>query len=154
MAWKLGMGASHAAGHVAAALGLGAAAVAGLRRTRLHGTRAFVPAVAGVEALAGGVIGALLMGGFMAASNAAPGLRANGNHTFAAARLDRHKNLLRMRVAPDGTLEVHVLGIDRAVPRRHWVPDPDATDPSASWLRPRDAGRSPVVRLVDRFTIR
>ena len=153
LAWKFGLGTAHTAAHVAAALGVGMATVAGLRRTRLHGTRGFVPAVAAAEALAGGVVGSLLMGGFLAATNAVPGLRANANLTFAAARLDRHRNLLRMHLTPDGALEVHVLGIDRAVPRRHWVPDPDAGDPSASWLRPRDQARTPVVRLVDRFIV-
>ncbi|HEX6418708.1 MAG TPA: metallophosphoesterase [Acidimicrobiales bacterium] len=109
--------------------------------------------VASVIALAlGGVAGAAVVGAYLAAANALPGLRAHANEAFAASRLTRYRNFLRMHIDATGALTVYALGIDRAVPRRRWRAVPRADHPGASWILP--TGDEPRPRLVDRLTIR
>jgi hypothetical protein len=89
-----------------------------------------------VAFVAGGVVGSVVFGAYLAAANGLPGLRAHGNETFASARITGYKNFLRMHLDRDGRLTVYAVGIERAIPRRDWRPDPDNDDPEASWLVP------------------
>lgn len=110
-------------------------------------------AVASLVALVvGGVASSLVVGAYLAAAIALPGLRAHANEAFAAARITGYKNFLRMHIDSTGALTVYALGIDRAVKRRHWRAVPEAAGNDAAWIAP--VGDAPRPRLVDRVTIR
>ncbi|MDD7967859.1 metallophosphoesterase family protein [Actinomycetospora lemnae] len=47
---------------------------------------------------------------------------ANRNELFAAQSIEDHKGFLRMRIAPDGTLTIFVLGVDRVPRDWTWSP--------------------------------
>ncbi len=119
----------------------------------------FTLSVTILVALLGGVVSALLMGTYFALTNTARALRVHGNEAFSAARLNSHKNFLRLHIDPKGRLTVYALGVDR-VPRRaaakSWKPNPDATDepegdPEKPWLVPQ--GPPLRVELVDRIIL-
>jgi hypothetical protein len=57
----------------------------------------------------------------------------NVNELFAAQGIEDAKSFLRMHIAPDGTLIIHPIGVDKI--SRQWVAQPDAEE-HASWLRP------------------
>jgi hypothetical protein len=102
-----------------------------------------------VALVAGGVVGSVVFGAYLAAANGLPGIRAHGNETFASARITGYKNFLRMHLDRDGRLTVYALGIERAIPRHDWRPDPDNDDPEASWLAPaRGAIRPHLIEKV------
>jgi hypothetical protein len=153
---RLLMGAAHLALHVVAVatVALGAITVATEAADPFAGTAEswVFGTVASLFSFAvGGVAGSLVLGLYLAAAIGLPGLRAHANEAFAAARITGWKNFVRLHVAPDGSLTVRAIGIDRSVPRRRWqaVPDGAPTDPHIS---PR--GRPPRPRLVDEVTIR
>jgi hypothetical protein len=119
----------------------------------------FTVSVTLLVALLGGVVSALLMGTYFALANTVRTLRVHGNEAFSAARLNSHKNFLRLHIDPKGRLTVYALGVDR-VPRRaaakSWKPNPDATDdpdgdPEKPWLVPQ--GPPLRVELVDRIIL-
>ena len=119
--------------------------------TRLEGW--WFAVVASTVAFAlGGVVCAVVLGAYLAASIGLPGLRAHANEAFAAARLTSYKNFLRMHVDGTGALTVYAVGIDRSVARRRWRVVPEAAEPGASWIEPD--GDAPTPRLIDRLTIR
>ncbi len=98
----------------------------------------------------GGLVCALVLGIYLVAAVNLPGV-AHANEAFAAARIPGYKNFLRMHIDRDGVLTVYAVGIDRAVPRRAWRPDPNAEDPEAAWITP---GADPPRRLIDRIVVR
>lgn len=104
---------------------------------------------AGVAALGlGAVAGSLVVGAYLAACIGLPRIRTHANDSFAAARITGYKNFLRLHVERD-RLTVYAVGIDRAVKRRDWQTDPDAEDPSASWIQPvRDTVRPHLIERV------
>lgn len=69
--------------------------------------------------------------------------KVNVNELFAAQGIEDMKSFLRMHIAADGTLTVHVIGVDRIC--RRWRADPDGPV-DASWLRPEEPL---TVRLVE-----
>jgi hypothetical protein len=113
------------------------------------GDRLFTTTASLVAGAFGGVAGSLVVGAYLAAANALPGLRAHGNETFAAARITGHKNFLRLHLDAEGRLTVHAIAIERAV--HHWRPDPDNDDPEAAWLVPACDDIRP--HLIERIAI-
>ncbi|HET6951262.1 MAG TPA: metallophosphoesterase [Acidimicrobiales bacterium] len=99
----------------------------------------------------GAVVGATVMGAYLALAVAIPGLHAHANEAFAAARITAYRNFLRMHIDRTGALTVYAVGIDRAVPRRRWRAVPGGEDPEASWIEP--VGAAPLPQLVDRVRI-
>ncbi|GLR79044.1 hypothetical protein GCM10007856_17180 [Azospirillum oryzae] len=85
---------------------------------------------------AGGLSAATTMGIYLIAM--LNGLHLHWNEAFSALRCPDYKNLLRLRIARDGTLSVYALGVER-VPR--------------SSGRPEDGPISPSVTLIDTVTI-
>ncbi len=73
-------------------------------------------------------------------------LGTHQTEVFSAIREEGYKNFLRLHIAPDGSLTVYALGIDRVV--KDWDLDPDNPDNEASYLKPRgdDVGRRPTDR--------
>ncbi|HEY6416108.1 MAG TPA: metallophosphoesterase [Acidimicrobiales bacterium] len=104
-----------------------------------------------VAFVAGGVLGSVVFGAYLAAANALPGIRAHGHETFASARITGYKNFLRMHLDRDGRLTVYAIGIERAIPRHDWRPDPDNDDPEASWLAP--AGGDIRPHLIEKVVV-
>lgn len=100
-------------------------------------------------AVLGGFFGAMALGAYLAFTNMAPWLRANGNEAFSAAGIEGYKNFLRLHVDREGRLTVFAIGIDRVA--RYWRPDPSNDDPESSWLVPADIRLHP--HLVDKVTI-
>ncbi|MEJ2885481.1 metallophosphoesterase family protein [Actinomycetospora aeridis] len=99
-------------------------------------TRIDTPLATVLTVVVAGVVASLVLSTFLLI--AARG--ANRNELFAAQSIEDHKGFLRLRIAPDGTLTVFALGVER-VPRR-WAWTPGAA--------PRWTPRSPVdVHLVD-----
>ena len=113
------------------------------------GDRLFTTTASLVAGAVGGVAGSLVVGTYLAASNALPGLRAHGNETFASARITGNKNFLRLHLDAEGRLTVHAIAIERAV--HHWRPDPDNDDPEAAWLVP--AGEDIRPHLIERIAV-
>jgi hypothetical protein len=72
-----------------------------------------------------------------------PKAQANANQVFTGQSIADYKNLLRMRLAADGTLTIHPLGIDAAC--REW--ELAATQPEPRF-EPR--GAAPRVHAIDR----
>jgi hypothetical protein len=59
----------------------------------------------------------------------------NTNELFAGQGIEDAKSFLRMHLAPDGTLTVYAIGVDKIC--RTWVAQPD--EPAwVSWLRPEE----------------
>ncbi|HUR84165.1 MAG TPA: metallophosphoesterase [Solirubrobacteraceae bacterium] len=121
------------------------------------GDHALVIWVVGLLALfvAGAVLGATLFGAVMLAVHRARGGKApeTANQVFTGQSIPDYKNLLRMRFAPDGSLTIYALGVDRAgrdwryvgkdAPGPRFVPDgpPPAVRPIDDVLRYDADGR-------------
>jgi hypothetical protein len=134
IAARLAMASVHTAAQVAA---ITAVALASISLAAWLADGAWFTILASVTDFAlGGIVGSLVVGLYLAAANAIPGVRAHGNETFAAARITRFKNFLRMHLDPEGRLTVYAIGIDRVV--HDWKPDPANGDPEAAWLVPED----------------
>ncbi|GLZ47833.1 hypothetical protein Acsp06_40180 [Actinomycetospora sp. NBRC 106375] len=108
--------------------------------------------------LVAGLVASVVLAAFFLAY----GRWTNRNELFAAQSIEDHKGFLRLRIAPDGTLTVYALGVER-VPRRwrwsagatprwsteqnwsvHLVDEPFVLDPRQSLAeeaRPRDLHR-------------
>ena len=103
--------------------------------------------LAGVPALfaMGACVGATVFGLFLFGVHKARGAKApeNANQVFSGQSIADYKNLLRMRLTPDGALTVYVLGVDRA--GREW--DHVGDDGPGPRFVPRRA--APKVRIVD-----
>ncbi len=115
------------------------------------GDRLFTTTASLIAGVVGGMACSLVVGAYLAAANALPGLRAHGNETFASARITGNKNFLRMHLDAEGRLTVHALAIERAV--HHWRPDPDNDDPEAAWLVPADGGGEIHPHLIEKIVI-
>ena len=105
---------------------------------------AYVVLVVLFIAVVGAVCGAIALGLYLVLA-----LTLLGTHqteVFSAIREEGYKNFLRLHIAPDGSLTVYALGIDRVV--KDWDLDPDNPDNEASYLKPR-GDTSIDVRLID-----
>lgn len=74
-------------------------------------------------------------------------LGINVNELFAGQGIEDYKSFLRLHLAPDGSLTIYPIGVDRVC--RRWRADPDAPRPEAPWVVPADPDAL-AVRLVDR----
>jgi hypothetical protein len=146
---KTVMAALHLAMQLAAFV---AVMMAALRLGQGHGSIAFALLASAVALVLGGLVGATVVGVYLAAAIAIPGIQAHRNEAFAAARMTGYKNFLRLHIDGDGALTVYAIGIPRAVKRRDWRSVPDAEDVEASWIEP--TRHPPEPRLIDRVTIR
>jgi hypothetical protein len=126
--------------------------MAALRLGQGHGSIAFALLASAVALVLGGVVGATVVGAYLAAAIAIPGIQAHRNEAFAAARMTGYKNFLRLHIDREGALTVYAIGIPRAVKRRDWRAVPDADDVEASWIEP--TRHPPEPHLIDRVTIR
>jgi len=154
---RAGLGLIHLVVQCAAVVGV---ALLSIRAAEQVPTRVgFTLAATAVDALVGGFVSALLLGAYFAITNTVRGLHVHGNEAFCAARLNGHKNFLRLHIDEKGRLTVYALGIDRvpgAPMTKAWKPNPDATDdpgddPEKPWLVP--TGPPPRVHLVDRIIL-
>jgi hypothetical protein len=96
-------------------------------------------------AAAGAAIGATVFGAFLLAIHKVRGVKAweNANQVFTGQSIPDYKNLVRMRFAPDGSLTLYPLGVDRV--GRDWDYTPErAPGPKFS---PR--GAPPAVHAID-----
>ncbi|MFD0595557.1 hypothetical protein ACFQZ4_52685 [Catellatospora coxensis] len=84
----------------------------------------------------GGVAAALLVSLYLLI---AASFKVNVNELYAGQGIEDFKSFLRMRFAPDGTLSIYVVGIDKI--SKKWVPQA-----AGSWFRPATALKP---RLVD-----
>ena len=111
----------------------------------------FAGVASAVAFVLGGAAGSIVVGVYLAAAIGLPFVRTHGNEAFAAARITRYKNFLRIHIDRTGALTVYALGIDKAVKRRRWRPVPEADESGASWIEPtRD---EPRPRVIDKVTI-
>jgi hypothetical protein len=143
----------HLAAQLAAIAAVGVAAVA-IADAWSDGGWPFAVIAGGAAAVLGAVAGSLVVGAYLAAAIAIPGIHAHANEAFAAARLTCHKNFLRLHVDEDA-LTIHAIGIRRSVKRRRrWDVAPDEGDDSASWIEPTRPGPAPhlieTIRLPTR----
>ena len=107
--------------------------------------------VAGASsAVLGAIACSLVVGAYLAAAIALPGVRTHANEAFAAARITGYKNFLRMHVE-EGRLTIYAVGIERAVKRRHWRAVPEANDPTASWIEPTQGAVPP--HLIEKIVV-
>jgi hypothetical protein len=140
------LAAVHLAAQLAVIAAVGVAAVA-IADAWSDGGWRFAAIAAVAAAVLGAVAGSLVVGAYLAAAIAIPGLHAHANEAFAAARLTCHRNFLRMLVDRDG-LTIHAIGIRRSVKRRRrWRVAPDEGDASASWIEP--TRRAPTPHLIE-----
>lgn len=107
-------GVLHGVAHIASAVGLHYGLLA-LSRSLWGGEMGgWLPTTLRVLAfvLLGALWGAHLFGAYLFVG--LQGFGAHRNDAFSALRIEGFKNLLRMRITPDGTLEIHPIGL-RAV---------------------------------------
>jgi hypothetical protein len=126
--------------------------LAALRLSQGHSSFPFALLASAVALVLGGLVGATVVGIYLAAAIAIPGIEAHSNEAFAAARITAYKNFLRLHIAPDGRLTVYAIGIPRAVKRHHWRAVPDSDDAEASWIEP--TRNPPEPHLIDTITLR
>jgi 3',5'-cyclic AMP phosphodiesterase CpdA len=101
--------------------------------------RLLVEALTGTLTFAGGaLIGSLLMGVYLLVSLNV--FERHANEAFSSLRIEDFKNFLRLHIAPDGTLTIYPIGIER-VPKR-WKAT-GTTSPYEPQLEPDDAGATP-----------
>jgi hypothetical protein len=144
---RLVLGLLHTAAHTITVVGVSLLAI---RLASPFDGANFVAATNVYDAVLGGLAGSMVLGAYFALATTLPGLHVHGNEAFAAARLTRYKNFLRMHVGRDGRLTVYAVGIDRVA--HHWrIGASDASDPEQPWLVPE---RRPLAaHLVDRVTV-
>jgi hypothetical protein len=94
--------------------------------------------------VAGAVVGSLVMALYLALADR---LELNTNELFAAQRIEDHKNFLRLRITPDGGLEVYPVVIDR-IDRKWRLRRPDERgNGGGGWFVAGQPGSGP--RLVE-----
>lgn len=124
--YRLIGGMSHAIAHLTAALGL--AWLAAVFTTEVlglgFGTIAQLLIAGALTFVCGGIVGGVLIGLYLLVSVQLFGRHAN--EAFSSLRIEDYKQWLRMHFAPDGTLTLYAIGIDR-VPRARG--DAGATPP-------------------------
>jgi hypothetical protein len=157
-AFRVGLGTVHLAVHTVAIVAVSLASIR-LAERFTHGFWfSFTSSV--LDAAIGGVVSAVVLGGYFALTNMVPGLEVHGNEAFSAARISSYKNFLRLHIAPDGTLTIRALGIDGVATDWQLNPDtgdagdagPADDDPEQPWLVPR--GSPARVHLIDEITVR
>lgn len=79
----------------------------------------------------GGLVASQLVAAYLLVASA---FGVNGNELFAGQGIEDSKGFVRMRIAPDGTLTIYPIVVDRV--GRHWQVNPDQSA-EASWLVPR-----------------
>lgn len=107
------------------------------------------PVTATVYVLAfvlGGVVGSLVFGLYLTVVNTIWG--AEDNHAFSAQRRSGYKNFLRLRLRPDGVLDVYAIGIERTC--RQWKATSEAANDDDAWLVP--ATDCPSPHLIEHFS--
>jgi hypothetical protein len=143
---RLVLGLLHTAAHMVTVVGVSLLAI---RLASPFDGANFVAATNVYDAVLGGLAGSMVLGAYFALATTLPGLHVHGNEAFAAARLTRYKNFLRLHVGRDGKLTVYAVGIDRVA--HHWrLGAADVTDPEQPWLVPQ---RPLAAHLVDRVTV-
>jgi hypothetical protein len=141
---KWGVGLAHLTAHLAAALALTWLLVRLL--DGLDGAVFVVALVLGLFVL-GAVVGSLVMALYLALVDR---LRLNTNELFAAQRIEDHKNFLRLRIDPEGRLEVFPIAIDtidRKWRLRRADERGDGDGSGGGWFVAGDRGSGP--RLVE-----
>lgn len=78
-----------------------------------------------------GLVGTQVVAGYLLVGSR---FGVNVNELFAAQGIEDHKSFLRLYVAPDGSLTLYPIGVDRVC--RRWRAAPDADRPEASWIAP------------------
>jgi hypothetical protein len=97
---------------------------------------------AGVLAVAGALVGPVVVGLYFVVAGRLRGV--NDNEAFSAIRVQDHKGILRLHVRPDGALDVYPVGVDRINNAWRFRPDGAIEDP---WFVPSD--EAPEPRLID-----
>jgi hypothetical protein len=77
-----------------------------------------------------GLIASAVVGGYLIVASL---FGVNLNELFAAQAIIDAKSFLRMRFAPDGSLTIYPIAVDKV--SRRWVANPDA-DPHCPWIEP------------------
>jgi hypothetical protein len=142
---RFALGLVHSSAHVATVV---AVSLLAIRLTSRWDDARFAVGVSLIDAAVGAIVGAVVVGGYFAVTNALPGLGLHGNEAFSAARLSCYRNFVRLHIDRNGTLTVYAVGLDRIT--RRWRPDPDAPDPEQSWLA---AEPTLAPRLIDEVVI-
>lgn len=142
---KAALGAAHTLLHLVVVAGVAWAAIR-VAGASTQGT-AFTVLVFALVAVLGGLGASVALGAYLIGCMRF--LRSHGNEVFSAIRVEGHKNFLRIHLDRDGNLVVYALGVPS--PARAWHPDPDASDPEASWLAPVE---TPPVALIERIVVR
>jgi hypothetical protein len=93
----------------------------------------------------GGPVGAFILGVYLFVSIRIFG--RHGNEAFSSLRIQDYKQWLRLRIAADGSLTIHAIGIDR-VPRR-WKDGRRGDQPTTE---PDDA-KATAPRLIDKVEV-
>ncbi len=83
-----------------------------------------------------GIVAALLVSAYLLIASR---FKVNINELFAGQGIEDFKSFLRMRFAPDGTLTIYAIGVDRISKR--WIPQA-----TGSWFRPVNPLKA---RLID-----
>jgi hypothetical protein len=138
---RLGMGAFHAALHLAAAASVAWVAI---RSLEFANGFWYVGLVAVFIAVIGGLCGAVALAVYLFLALRL--LRTHQTEVFSAIRAEGYKNFLRLHIERDGKLTVYALGIDRAV--KQWEADPGNADSEGSYVKPL-GDRTIDVRLID-----
>jgi hypothetical protein len=145
--WRILGGAFHAVLHLAAAFAVGWIA---LRFTtealELHyGSIPQLLTSGLIVFVLGGPVGAFILGVYLFVSIRIFG--RHGNEAFSSLRIQDYKEWLRLRIAADGSLTIHAIGIDR-VPRR-WK---DSLRSGKPTTEPDDANAT-APRLIDKVEV-
>ncbi len=146
--WRILGGAFHAFLHLAAAFMVGwLALLLTVRGFDLaYGSIAQLLLSGGITFLAGGPVGAFILGVYLFVS-----IRVFGRHSneaFSSLRIQDYKQWLRLRIDARGALTIFAIAIDR-VPRR-WRPAQRNGEPT---MQATDA-RASAPRLIDKVEVR
>lgn len=133
-----GLGISHGLAHI----GLAVAGAWLWLRLPFHDWPWPLPIIAAIVFFVpvSGLVASQVTAGYLLIAGA---FRVNVNELFAGQGIEDAKGFLRLHIAPDGTLTVYPLAVDRIC--RRWRPNPDDV-PQASWLTPTQPLR---VRLAE-----
>ena len=145
--WRIVGGLCHALMHLAAAFAVGWLALLlttrGFDLTYGHIPQLLVSGL--VVFVLGGPVGAFILGLYLFISIRV--FKRHGNEAFSSLRIQDYKQWLRMRIAPDGSLTIFAIGLDR-VPRR-WK----TTTRSGQQTSEADDPAATQPRLIDRVRL-
>jgi hypothetical protein len=146
--WRIVGGACHAILHLAAAFAVGWLALLitrdgfGLR----YGATLQLLLSGIITFTLGGPVGSFILGLYLFISIRVFG--RHGNEAFSSLRIEDYKEWLRLRIAPDGTLTIFAIAIDR-VPRR-WRDSIRGGEPTSV----ADDSRASAPRLIDKVVVK